>query len=73
MIALAEPVSADELRLRHEFLSLPGLVLTVPQAARLLDIRPCDAEGLLFHLVAHGLLMRTPCGMYRRKEPKAAA
>ena len=69
MIAVAEPVDANQLRLRHEFLSMPGLVLTVPQAARLLGVRTRDADELLGCLENEGFLTRTPLGMYRRTEP----
>lgn len=70
---LVPPVDADQLRLRHEFLSMPGLTLTIPQAARLLDVRPQHAAGLLMSLEAEGLLMRTACGAYRRAQINARA
>ena len=65
-IALAPPVDADLLRLRHEFLALPGLTLTVAQTARLLDVRPRHAEVLLTALEAEGLIVRMASGIYRR-------
>lgn len=70
MLALAEPVEADQLRLRHEFLSMPGLTLTVAQAARLLGVRLSHAEALLVELEAEGLLIHTASGTYRRSEPQ---
>jgi predicted transcriptional regulator of viral defense system len=69
MIAIAEPVDANQLRLRHEFLSMPGLVLTTTQVARLLGVRTRDAEELLASLEEEGFLMRTAAGMFRRTDP----
>ena len=72
MITCAPPIDADQLRLRHEFLSLPGLVLTVPQVARLLDVRAGQAEELLAELEAEGFLMHLRPGTYRRVDPSMA-
>jgi hypothetical protein len=51
-------------RVRGEYLEMPGLHLTVPQAVRLwgLDAVVCDA--LLSHLVASGFLRRTTRGSF---------
>ena len=67
MIAVAAPIEADVLRLRHEFLSMPALVLTVPQVARLLGVRTEYAADLLATLTADRLLTRVETGAYRRK------
>jgi len=67
MISLAAPIEADLLRLRHEFLSMPALVLTVPQVARLLGVRTEYAADLLATLTADRLLTRVETGAYRRK------
>jgi hypothetical protein len=72
MITYAPPVDPDQLRLREEFLSMPGLTLTVSQTARLLDIRLVLAEELLASLEGEGLLMHTVSGVYRRAEPSMA-
>jgi hypothetical protein len=64
----APPIDADELRLRHEFLALPGLTLTLSQTARLLDLRPQQAERLLLSLEAEGLLRHMPGGAYCRAD-----
>jgi len=72
MVTYAPPVAADQLRLRHEFLSMPGLVLTVAQAARLLDVRLDTAEELLISLEAEGFLHRAEFGAYRRIDPSMA-
>jgi hypothetical protein len=66
MVAIAVPVKADLIRLRNEFLAMPGLSLTVPQAARLLSVRESDAHALLDALVAEGLLVDAGNGIYRR-------
>ncbi|HEY7288577.1 MAG TPA: hypothetical protein VH583_01985 [Vicinamibacterales bacterium] len=68
MIAHAPSIDADQLRLRHEFLAMPGLVLTVPQTARLLGVRRVTAENLLMSLEADGFLMRVGVETYRRTE-----
>jgi predicted transcriptional regulator of viral defense system len=67
MIAVAAPIEADLLRLRHEFLSMPALTLTVPQVARLLGVRTEYAAELLATLTADRMLMRVETGAYRRK------
>jgi hypothetical protein len=53
-------------RVVGEYLEMPGLSLTVPQARRLwgLDSRTC--EGLLEELVGQHFLRRTPRGLYVR-------
>jgi len=53
-------------RVVGEYLEMPGLSLTVPQARRLwgLDSRTC--EGLLEELVGRHFLRRTPRGLYVR-------
>jgi len=66
MIAVAAPIEADILRLRHEFLSMPALTLTVPQVARLLGVRTEYAADLLAALAAERLLTRIESGAYRR-------
>ena len=56
VIHLAEPVEADVLRIRHEFLDLPGLALTVPQAARLVGVAVPHAAAMLALLEREGFL-----------------
>jgi hypothetical protein len=53
-------------RVVGEYLEMPGLSLTVPQARRLwgLDAKKC--EELLEHLVGQHFLRRTPRGLYVR-------
>lgn len=66
MVAIAALVKADLIKLRSEFLAMPGLGLTVPQAARLLSVSESDAHTLLDALVAEGLLVAASNGIYRR-------
>lgn len=63
---LSAPVDADLLRLRNEFVAMPGLCLNVRQAARLLAVRELKACTLLDALVGEGLLFRPVSGLYRR-------
>ena len=55
--------------LRSEFLSYPGMCLTVEQVARLLDVPPDEAAGLLAVLESEGLLFHWTTGGYRRAAP----
>ena len=71
MPTIHAPVDADLLRLRGEFLSMPGLCLTVPQVARMLSIRNERARTLLDALVDERMLIHTVGGMYRRVPPLA--
>jgi DNA-binding GntR family transcriptional regulator len=66
MIALADAIDADALRLRHEFLAMPGLVLTVAQTARLFDVSRPHAQRLLDALEAEGFIIGGAVGVYRR-------
>jgi hypothetical protein len=63
---MSAPADADLLRLRSEFVAMPGLCLTSRQAARLLSIREPKARALLDALIAEGLLIRNGGGLYRR-------
>jgi mono/diheme cytochrome c family protein len=63
---IAVPVATDLLRLREEFLSMPGLCLDIRQTARLLSVAEADARALLDALVAEGLLVHPVSGTYRR-------
>ena len=51
-------------RIRGEYREMPGLKLTVPQAARLWHLDQPSIERLLNVLVADGLLRRTAAGAY---------
>ena len=65
MIAFADAIDADALRLRHEFLTMPGLILTVAQTARLLDLSRPHAQRLLDALEGEGFIGGR-AGLYRR-------
>jgi len=62
---ISSPADADLLRLRNEFVTMPGLCLTVEQTARLLSVRPPKACALLDALVVERLLVRGANGVYR--------
>jgi hypothetical protein len=66
MIALAEPTDLDTLRLRNEFLEMPGLSVTIPQAARLFGVRHDRAREMLGALEHEGFLIHDAHGAYRR-------
>ena len=66
MITLAEPTDLDALRLRSEFLALPGLKVTPAQTARLLGIRLDHAVTILTDLERERFLMHADDGSYRR-------
>jgi hypothetical protein len=66
---VADRIETDSGRLREEFLSMPGLILTVEQVARLLQVPVVRASLLLASLEADGFLMCTPSRQYRLAEP----
>jgi hypothetical protein len=66
MITLAEPTDLDALRLRSEFLALPGLTVTPAQTARLLGIRLDHAVTILTDLERERFLTHADDGSYRR-------
>jgi hypothetical protein len=72
MIVVSTPLDADTLRIRHEFLAMPGLCLAVPQAARLLGVSSSHAAEMLAVLEEEDFLVHTPDGQYRRAEPLLA-
>ena len=48
---ISPPADADLLKLRKEFVAMPGLCLTTLQAARLFSVRKPEAGALLDKLV----------------------
>ena len=66
MVLIGDPTDLDALRLRNEFLSMPGLSLTLPQAARLLGVRLEHARAMLDELEHEGFLLCGAEGDYRR-------
>jgi DNA-binding GntR family transcriptional regulator len=59
-----EDASTTLIRIRGEYREMPGLKLTVAQAARLWQVDATDIEKMLDRLVADGLLQRTHAGAY---------
>jgi hypothetical protein len=55
-------------RVRGEFNEMPGLQLTIPQAARLLGIEPEACRHVIDTLVDSSFLKRTPTGTVVRSE-----
>lgn len=68
MIIIGTPIERDTLRLRNEFLEMPGLAVTVPQAARLFGVRLDHAAGMLDALEHEGFLTHDDRGVYRRMQ-----
>jgi hypothetical protein len=66
--AAVSPESLEPLlcRVRDEFVAMPGLSLTEPQAARLWQLDPPLTAVLLRALVEARFLARTGAGLYRR-------
>ena len=67
----SEPVRAtDEVirRVQGEFIEMPGLRLTEPQARRLWGLDPASCSDLLLSLVASKFLFRTRDGAFMRVE-----
>jgi hypothetical protein len=69
MIVMADAIDADVLRIRHEFLEMPGLAQTVAQTACLYALSMAHAKTLLETLEAEGFLIGGPNGAYRRTTP----
>jgi hypothetical protein len=59
-----EDTSTTLIRIRGEYREMPGLKLTVSQAARLWQVDEMNIEKMLDRLVADGLLHRTHSGAY---------
>jgi hypothetical protein len=55
-------------RVRNEFLEMPGLRLTIRQAARLWGLEPTACEHVIEVLVRSEFLRRVPDGMITRVE-----
>ena len=57
-------------RARSEYVEMPGLVLTAPQAARLWGVEHRISQHVLTELVESGFLWRTRDGAYIRAAPR---
>jgi predicted ArsR family transcriptional regulator len=64
MIIVADPIDADTLRTRHEFLTRRGLQASADDMAERLDVPLRHAVIILESLVRDGFLERTPDGRY---------
>jgi|SoimicMinimDraft_3_1059731.scaffolds.fasta_scaffold117911_1 hypothetical protein len=62
----AEPIDADALRIRHEFLTRPHLQLSAGAAAALLDLPLRYAVVILESLVRDRFLERSSDGRFTR-------
>jgi len=51
---------------RAEYREMPGLGLTLPQAARFFALTPHESERVLAQLIEEGLVFRDLTGVYRR-------
>ena len=61
----ASPLHASIVRrIAAEFREMPGLVLTVPQASRFLNLDQASCERILARLVSQGVLRRSADGSY---------
>jgi hypothetical protein len=65
-------VEAVVQRARAEYLEMPGLCLTVPQAARLFGVNTRESQCVLSELADGGFLRRNPNGVYRRPCPRCS-
>lgn len=72
MLALADATDLDALRLRGEFVAMPGLVINGSQVARLLGLRVQRATEVLDALASEGFVIRMASGSYRRAYPLSA-
>jgi hypothetical protein len=61
------------LRIRGEFLEMPGLRLTQPQAQRLWGLDAATCSALIASLLDAGFLFRTRDGAFMRIERSGAA
>ena len=64
--AVADTSATLMSRIRSEFLEMPGLKLTVQQAARLWGLERATSERLLARLADAGFLWRSRDGAYTR-------
>jgi len=60
------------LRIRSEYLEMPGLRLTSAQAGRLWGLEPRECEHLLTALVLTGFLRRSREGAYVRADASSS-
>ncbi len=66
MITVAEPIDADTLRIRHEFLTRADLCVSADDVAEWLGVPRRHTLLMLESLVFEGFLRRTPDARYIR-------
>lgn len=66
MLTVAEPIDADTLRIRHEFLTRPGLSVSADVVAAEFGVPRRHALMILESLVTEAFLGRTADGLYVR-------
>jgi DNA-binding IclR family transcriptional regulator len=64
MIVPGDPIDQDALRVRSEFLEVPGLTVSALQVARLLGLRSEHAGAILAALEREHFLAQTATGTY---------
>jgi hypothetical protein len=69
MIVPGDPIDQDALRVRNEFLEVPGLTISVPQVARLFGLRSEHASAILEALEREHFLAHNASGGYHRTPP----
>jgi hypothetical protein len=63
----SELSSSETVRIRAEYVEMPGLSLTAPQAARLWGLGTLRSAQVLSMLVEDGFLLCDRRGLYRRR------
>jgi hypothetical protein len=66
VITIADPLDLDALRIRHEFLSLPDLRVSVATAAAIFGVSAPHARRILDSLAAERFLTPTTDDQYVR-------
>lgn len=66
MIAIADPIDADLLRVRHQYLTDSDLKLSAADIVAQLQVQPRHALRMLESLVVEGFLSRDHDGRYVR-------
>jgi DNA-binding IclR family transcriptional regulator len=69
MIVPGDPIDQDALRVRNEFLEVPGLIVSVPQVARLFGLRSAHASAILETLERERFLAQNANGAYQLAPP----
>jgi hypothetical protein len=69
MIVPGDPIDQDALRVRSEFLEVPGLTISVPQVARMFGLRSEHAGAILATLEREHFLAQTANGAYHLAPP----